>query len=1330
MDGLLKVLNTGNRVVPPEEIRFGVILNGGVSLAVWMGGAALELDRLVKAGSRLPQHARHHDPGRVYATMLKLAGCTARVDVIAGTSAGGINGAALALAQANSAADLSSLRDIWVDQGRIETLLRQPFRGAPTSLLRGDEFFLPQLNEALTRLAVPNDIVDRHSAPLDLTITTTVLGGNQTITVDSMGQRLPQLVHAGKFRWKRRPDDATPDPFAKHDIGRTANQLALASRSTASFPIAFEPSFVPVNPRAAAEKLHPDMSDVVREWGDRHDDRDHSRYVVDGGLLANTPTRDALRAVDAMPAAGPVRRVMLLVYPHAEPPGLDPAADPAEPPTVIGTVGALMDALTAQGSRTFVDELEAHNKVAAGRRGTRGDLVRLYGDGQRLDDLTEAIYPQYRRLRLWRAARDLAAQVSEGVVALPDAWNYERVRRAAESAQRRWETSGPVPYVPRAAPRAADVVPEDGWAWGLTTALGITEAAADVLRRLIWVLPDGDDYRTVEQARRRVWDLTTDLAHRRQRQQHRWTAGPLAELVPDEAYWTLRIAVEQRSMLGGPDGVETRIAALTGDRPELREAVTALLVAGITPGQAGREVRSIVGQVVEQVAAVLGVLGQHAGQADADDQLAGWRDLLTRTSPGPDQILARLLQLDVAGTTLGDEVGAGTGLTLPLEVVQLSAQTQNAFAQFTRTGNDKLGGMSVNRFGGFLKRSWRVNDWTWGRIDAATTLSRIVLQPARIRRSARLSGLLDPAAPPAEPATATATVEEILEELFHPSWRRDDRVRDLRSRAIDELTPVFDLTRSVEDLGASLPALADLFAWAQHLESVPAELPGLARAIRADKVDGANRRSRGELFLAENDTLLAALDERVRRPHTATVRENDKLAAENWNALGAFDRGGIGGEPLAEEGTSDQMIRTATTAAAVVATVVDSGRSGLGSIRVVTRPLRGAMLLPYWVVTGLSSRTALGRGLALLGLAFGGALLALSLFGVLPQILAGPSVALGAGAVLGALAFGAMRSGTMLHGLVLITPIVPLVAYATQKASEAKDTDTAARHGIGVLVAVLALLAGLMVLGSLPAATGSVFGALDRLADRQRIPRVWAVFRRPLGVLVVLLRQIPLVVLAGLVAGAVAWVVSDVWADSLQRVRDHLPLLQWIALGAVALGATLAFLLGRQLQVLRPTIVDSGTRWRFQALTHPAGATAGWSVLYGTGYLLIARFLLGQADWLPGLWARALLVTAALLGVLLVVVVPVGLPVLAIWRIFVTELARSRTVAAPLTRSEQAARHAMVTDMTARGVSYRVFMGEPDYDHADHQERDMPRLQRLGPVLHRRIQAARDKASR
>ena len=70
--------------VPPEELRLALVLNGGVSLAVWMGGTVREMDALVRAdrsGSGLPE-------GR-YAAVLDLARTWASIDVVSGTSAAG-----------------------------------------------------------------------------------------------------------------------------------------------------------------------------------------------------------------------------------------------------------------------------------------------------------------------------------------------------------------------------------------------------------------------------------------------------------------------------------------------------------------------------------------------------------------------------------------------------------------------------------------------------------------------------------------------------------------------------------------------------------------------------------------------------------------------------------------------------------------------------------------------------------------------------------------------------------------------------------------------------------------------------------------------------------------------------------------------------------------------------------------------------------------------------------------------------------------------------------------------------------------------------------------
>ena len=257
-----------------------MVLNGGVSLAVWMGGVVQELNRLSWAES---------EPDGAYAAALRAVESTARADVIAGTSAGGINGAALALGQVNMTAQLSRLRGLWVEQGDIDALLRKPFRGQPTSLLQGDEFFLEQLDIAMTALSSAFKPTGR---PVDLTLATTLLDGVQNVTVDVLGQRIPDIAYDGRFRFS-------------HDHLRSAEAaraLALAARCSAGFPVAFEPCYVPVGVPADDRSDRPDMARYA-SWTDADQSAmvDRSRFTVDGGLLANTPTRYALSAIARMP---------------------------------------------------------------------------------------------------------------------------------------------------------------------------------------------------------------------------------------------------------------------------------------------------------------------------------------------------------------------------------------------------------------------------------------------------------------------------------------------------------------------------------------------------------------------------------------------------------------------------------------------------------------------------------------------------------------------------------------------------------------------------------------------------------------------------------------------------------------------------------------------------------------------------------------------------------------------------------------------------------------------------------------------------------------------
>src|SRR5574340_680493 len=179
--------NNTDHPLPGLELRLAVTMNGGVSLAVYIGGVAHELNRLTQKNSGS------------YSALLEYLGYEPIIDVITGTSAGGINGAALALAQANTCSDLSRLRDLWIERGRIESMLRQPFQESPPSLLKGDEYFWPELRSALRGIVEPFERSDRS---IDLTITTTLLTEVNERTVDALGTQVIQQQFAGWFRFR------------------------------------------------------------------------------------------------------------------------------------------------------------------------------------------------------------------------------------------------------------------------------------------------------------------------------------------------------------------------------------------------------------------------------------------------------------------------------------------------------------------------------------------------------------------------------------------------------------------------------------------------------------------------------------------------------------------------------------------------------------------------------------------------------------------------------------------------------------------------------------------------------------------------------------------------------------------------------------------------------------------------------------------------------------------------------------------------------------------------------------------------------------------------
>jgi len=372
-----------------REIRFGLVLYGGVSLAVYIYGVVLEFERLIRASCGVEENA--------WTQVLREARVTATVDIVSGASAGGINGVLLGKALATGA-KLSSVRSIWTSDADIGSLLRNPGEKEPASLLRTDRF-QELLEDGLARMDETASGEPLVSA-FDLFIASTRLQPWKRIFSTDLSGTISTRDYRKSFELKLRSSGYNRERrkagYDRNDFAASENPiLAQVARATSAFPVAFEPQLIERNTE-----------------NERFFDPDEppASYFSDGGILHNKPFTETISTIFSRAASRPVSRWLVSVEPDPE--RIRTQAEAVEPNVAEVASKAAMEIPRYQSIAADLERLKEH------RRRARTARTKLAGiDGvllERIDELQREAGGSDELLRPWRdevlAASDYQAE--------------------------------------------------------------------------------------------------------------------------------------------------------------------------------------------------------------------------------------------------------------------------------------------------------------------------------------------------------------------------------------------------------------------------------------------------------------------------------------------------------------------------------------------------------------------------------------------------------------------------------------------------------------------------------------------------------------------------------------------------------------------------------------------------------------------------------------------------------------------------------------------------------------------------------------------------------
>lgn len=660
---------------------------GGVSLAIYINGVANELFRTVRGRG-------------VYRLVKALTDSDVVVDVLSGSSAGGINGILLSYALCNSCEFRSTAR-LWRDNGDIDALLRpvDDPKQSYQSLLDSEGRYEPSLRKAFDAMQqdpIEQDDVAATPVPeLDLFITGTDFHGRIWKTTDDRGNVVDVKDHRALFWLKHRRDRKLPfHPSSNtHDVWDGAQReqtthaaLARLARITSCFPAAFTP--VRVRPSGPIDER-------LRFWGRVTSPTD--RVYIDGGVLDNKPFTSTLEAIYSRTATSDVERWLLYVEPDPER-FMEPAQVPQ--PTIVQTA---MKSLTAlPGYESIADDLRSirqHNERAKNINELRKQLMTSEQSGG--DPRT------YERVRLTGLRNHVFAsffkrEVHEGSRNL-------RVDRA-QLALRNWYDKR---YLREQRPADVDEIFAIDIDFQLRRLMHVVYTCTEPLRKHPEVLSVVNRQIEALEIVRRAMELAVER---------------IAES-------TLQASDQELDQRGVPQG-HASAAEFEAWAAEQWGVVLASLkaIAGVEPPPSYSDTTRPIAQLLpaDEVEALKQQL-----QAPL---LASDTPRFFEAATSFERRLFRAAQVENAYDDYQTRVDPETH---PLEVLTgmcgydvmkiARISPLDARNEFGIEGLEKVAGQRYGHFGAFFKKSWRANDIMWGRLDAAYELVDVLVNKERVR---------------------------------------------------------------------------------------------------------------------------------------------------------------------------------------------------------------------------------------------------------------------------------------------------------------------------------------------------------------------------------------------------------------------------------------------------------------------------------------------------------------------------------------------------------------------------------------------------------------------